>query len=139
MAYPLPPQEKSLDVLVAEFLASGAPPPPEPVSETLALGDPGGWVAALGQLARRRAWRKLVEIAGTMLVAHRGGGAPGLTAEQVRGKRRGGREGQEERATSCSLRRCHLLIPTYVGIFYFPTIVVLSPLRRRLRIVERSM
>lgn len=48
------------------------------------MGDPSGWVAALGQLARRRAWRKLVEIAGTMLVAHRGGGAPGLTAEQVR-------------------------------------------------------
>eukprot|EP00903_Cladosiphon_okamuranus_P008957 g8571.t1 len=82
-AIPTPPQEKSLDVLVAEFLASGAPPPPEPVSETLALGDPSGWVAALGQLARRRAWRKLVEIAGTMLVAHRGGGAPGLTAEQA--------------------------------------------------------
>lgn len=92
-AQPPPPQEKSLDALVAEFLASGAPPPPEPVSDNLALGDPGGWVAALGQLARRRAWRKLVEIAGTMLVAHRGGGAPGLTPEQVRVQRRteGGR------------------------------------------------
>ncbi|CAM9831498.1 unnamed protein product [Scytosiphon promiscuus] len=77
------PQEKSLDALVAEFLTSEAPPPPEPVSETLALGDPHGWLASLGQLARRRAWRKLVDIAGTMLVAHRGGGAPGLTAEQA--------------------------------------------------------
>lgn len=80
-----PPQEKSIDTLVAEFLASGsaATPPPEPAGDTVALGEPDGWVAALGQLARRRAWRKLVEIAGTMLVAHRGGGAPGLTAEQV--------------------------------------------------------
>ncbi|CAM9460693.1 unnamed protein product, partial [Hapterophycus canaliculatus] len=76
-------QEKSLDALVAEFLSSEAPPPPEPVSETLALGDPQGWLASLGQLARRRAWLKLVEIAGTMLVAHRGGGAPNLTAEQA--------------------------------------------------------
>eukprot|EP00752_Nemacystus_decipiens_P007280 g6516.t1 len=82
-ASPAQPQEKSIDTLVAEFLASEAPPPPEPVSETLALGDPGGWVTALGQLARRRAWRKLVEIAGTMLVAHRGGGAPGLTTEHA--------------------------------------------------------
>lgn len=84
-AYPTrqPPQEKTLDTLVSEFLSTEAPPPPEPVNETLALGDPDGWVAALGQLAWRRAWRKLVEIAGTMLVAHRGGGAPGLSADQV--------------------------------------------------------
>ncbi|CAM9686740.1 unnamed protein product [Ectocarpus sp. 8 AP-2014] len=84
-AYPprQPPQEKTLDALVSEFLSTEAPPPPEPVNETLALGDPDGWVAALGQLAWRRAWRKLVEIAGTMLVAHRGGGAPGLTADQA--------------------------------------------------------
>ncbi|CAM9330233.1 unnamed protein product [Ectocarpus sp. 4 AP-2014] len=84
-AYPprQPPQEKTLDALVLEFLSTEAPPPPEPVNETLALGDPDGWVAALGQLAWRRAWRKLVEIAGTMLVAHRGGGAPGLTADQA--------------------------------------------------------
>ncbi|CAM9872023.1 unnamed protein product, partial [Ectocarpus fasciculatus] len=78
-----PPQEKTLDALVSEFLSTEAPPPPEPVNETLALGDPDGWVAALGQLAWRRAWRKLVDIAGTMLVAHRGGGAPGLSADQA--------------------------------------------------------
>lgn len=81
---PLPPQEKTLDELVAEFLSSEAPPPPEALDETLALGSPDGWVAMLGQLARRRAWKRLVEISASMLVAHRGGGAPGLTAEQVK-------------------------------------------------------
>lgn len=38
----------------------------------------------LGQLARRRAWKRLVDISASMLVAHRGGGAPGLTVEQVK-------------------------------------------------------
>lgn len=47
------------------------------------MEDPQGWVAALGRLARRRAWVTLVDAAGTMLVVHRGGGAPSLTVEQV--------------------------------------------------------
>lgn len=79
-----PPKERSIDDLVNEFLANSAPPPPEPTDQDSAMADPQGWVAALGRLAGRRAWSTLVDVAGTMLVVHRGGGAPGLTAEQVR-------------------------------------------------------
>lgn len=78
-----PRQERSLDNLVSEFLSDSAPPPPEATDQDSAMSDPQGWVAALGRLARRRAWSTLVDVAGTMLVVHRGGGAPDLTAEQV--------------------------------------------------------
>lgn len=87
IAPPTPPKEKSLDALVTEFLSTGAAPlpPPDPVEQNYVMGDPDGWGAALGCLARRRAWRTLVEVAGTMIVAHRGGGARFLTPEQVHG------------------------------------------------------
>lgn len=74
-----------MDELVSEFLTSSAPAPPELTDHDAALGDPDGWVAALSRLARRRAWGTLVEVAGTMVVAHRGGGAPRLTAGQASG------------------------------------------------------
>lgn len=77
-------KERSLEELVSDFLTPNAPSPPESTDEDSAMGDPRGWVAALGRLARRRAWMTLVEVTGTMLVVHRAGGAQTLTPEQVR-------------------------------------------------------
>lgn len=80
----VPPKERTLEDLVLDFLTPSAPAPPEAPDQDLAMGDPEGWAAALGRLARTRAWGTLVDAAGTMLVVIRGGGAPGLTVEQAR-------------------------------------------------------
>lgn len=81
---PASPQEKSLDELVSEFLSASALPEPEPTNEDLTLNDPEGWVAALGYLARRRAWASVVDVVEKMLAMHERAEAPGLTLEQVR-------------------------------------------------------
>ena len=81
---PASPRDRSLDELVSDFLTANAPPAPGPADQDLWLSDPDGWVAALGRLARRRAWASVVDVAGKMLATHEQGGASSLTAEQVR-------------------------------------------------------
>lgn len=81
---PSSPQGKSLDELVSEFLSASVLPEPQPTNENLIWNDPEGWVAALGSLARRRAWESVVDVVERMVAIHERGEAPGLTPEQVR-------------------------------------------------------